>query len=107
MSCLWLIISSVITIESGRICDGCSALDALPLPSGRLLWEARSLEEWQTEKAFYDMSSPLTTLGELIRAKEDSGNPIHAQKLQIWETGSDKMTTMLTLAIEFVWGHVL
>ncbi|KAM0221331.1 hypothetical protein ACHAQD_005234 [Fusarium lateritium] len=107
MSCLWLIISCVITIESGKSCEGCSALHTLPLPSSKLLWEARSLEEWQTEKAFYDMSSPFTVLGELVRAKEDSGNPIHAQKLQTWETGSDKMTAMLTLAVEFVWGRVL
>ncbi|KAH7233466.1 hypothetical protein BKA59DRAFT_549726 [Fusarium tricinctum] len=107
MSCLWLIISCVITIESGKACDGCSALDTLPLPSSKFLWEARSLEEWQTEKAFYDMSSPLTTLGELVRAKEDSGNLINAQKLQTWETGSDQMAAMLTLAVEFVWGRVL
>lgn len=107
MACLWLVISCVITIESGKICDGCSALDTLPLPSSRLLWEARSLEDWQTEKAFHDMSSPLTTLGELVRAKEDSGDPLHAQKLQTWETGSDQMAAMLTLAVEFVWGRVL
>ncbi|KAI6749672.1 hypothetical protein HG530_015086 [Fusarium avenaceum] len=107
MARLWLVISCVITIESGKICDGCSALDTLPLPSSRLLWEARSLEDWQTEKAFHDMSSPLTTLGELVRAKEDSGDPLHAQKLQTWETGSDQMAAMLTLAVEFVWGRVL
>ncbi|KAF5667134.1 atp-dependent dna helicase pif1 [Fusarium heterosporum] len=107
MSCLWLIISCVITIESGKICNGCSALDTLALPSSKTLWEARSLEEWQTEKAFYDMSSPLTTLGELVEAKKNSGNPLEAQKLQTWEMGGDKMSAMLNLAVEFVWGHVL
>ncbi|KAF4987992.1 hypothetical protein FGRMN_10040 [Fusarium graminum] len=107
MSCLWLIISCVITIESGKICDGCSALDTLALPSSKTLWEARSLEEWQTEKAFYDMSNPLATLGELVEAKKNAGNPFEAQKLQTWEMGSDKMTAMLNLAVEFVWGRVL
>ncbi|KAF5259979.1 hypothetical protein FOXYS1_9388 [Fusarium oxysporum] len=107
MSCLWLIISCVITIENGRTCSSCSDVQNLPLPSSKLLWEARSLEEWQTEKAFFDMSCPIVTLGELVEAKGNAGNPVEAQRLQSWEMGSDKMTAMLNIAVEFVWGNVL
>ncbi|EXM12293.1 Zn(2)-C6 fungal-type DNA-binding domain [Fusarium oxysporum f. sp. vasinfectum] len=107
MSCLWLIISCVITIENGRTCSSCSDMQNLPLPSSKLLWEARSFEEWQTEKAFFDMSCPIVTLGELVEAKGNAGNPVEAQRLQSWEMGSDKMTAMLNIAVEFVWGNVL
>ncbi|KAF5649400.1 short chain dehydrogenase family [Fusarium sp. NRRL 52700] len=107
LSCLWLIIGCVITIENGKKCSMCSDMYSLPLPSNKLLWEARSLEEWQTEKAFFDMSCPMTTLGELVEAKANAGNPIEAQRLQSWEMGSDKMTAMLNIAVEFVWGNVL
>ncbi|KAI7762513.1 hypothetical protein LZL87_008859 [Fusarium oxysporum] len=100
MSCLWLIISCVITIESGRTCSSCSDVHNLPLPSSKLLWDARSLEEWQTEKAFFDMSCPIVTLGELVEAKANAGNPVEAQRLQSWEMGSDKMTAMLNIAVE-------
>ncbi|KAF5682424.1 putative short chain dehydrogenase family [Fusarium denticulatum] len=107
MSCLWLIIGCVITIENGKKCSICSDMWSLPLPSSKLLWEARSLEEWQTEKAFFDMSCPFATLGELVEAKANAGNPVEAQRLQGWEMGSDKMTAMLNIAVEFVWGNVL
>ncbi|PNP55209.1 hypothetical protein FNYG_15536 [Fusarium nygamai] len=107
MSCLWLIIGCVITIENGKKCSICSDMCSLPLPSSKLLWEARSLEEWQTEKAFFDMSCPFVTLGELVEAKANAGNPVEAQRLQGWEMGSDKMTVMLNIAVEFVWGNVL
>ncbi|KAG7405583.1 ATP-dependent DNA helicase PIF1 [Fusarium oxysporum f. sp. rapae] len=100
MSCLWLIISCVITIENGRTCSSCSDVHNLPLPSSKLLWDARSLEEWQTEKAFFDMSCPIVTLGELVEAKANAGNPVEAQRLQSWEMGSDKMTAMLNIAVE-------
>ncbi|KAL9561886.1 hypothetical protein ACKAV7_013809 [Fusarium commune] len=101
MSCLWLIISCVITIENGRTCSSCSDVHNLPLPSSKQLWDARSLEEWQTEKAFFDMSCPIVTLGELVEAKANAGNPVEAQRLQSWEMGSDKMTAMLNIAVEF------
>ncbi|QGI69817.1 hypothetical protein CEK27_002146 [Fusarium fujikuroi] len=102
MSCLWLIIGCVITIENGKKCSICSDMCSLPLPSSKLLWEARSFEEWQTEKAFFDMSCPMITLGELVEAKTNAGNPVGAQRLQSWEMGSDKMAAMLNIAVEFI-----
>lgn len=82
-------------------------MESLPLPSSRALWEARTLEEWQTEKAFFDVSCPVMTLGELVAAKENAENLVGAQKLQSWEMGSDKLAAMLDIAVEFVWGRSL
>jgi hypothetical protein len=72
-----------------------------------MLWEARTLEEWQTEKAIFDTSCAAMTLGELVSAVQNPGNLVEAQKLQNWETGSDKLAAMLSVAVEFVWGQVL
>jgi len=107
MSCLWLIISCVITIEKGHTGSGCHVLHDLPLPSSKMLWEAKTLEEWQTEKAFFDVSCPLKTLGELVSAKGNVGDIVEKQKLLTWEMGSDKMAAMLDIAVEFVWGRTL
>ncbi|KAI1070404.1 hypothetical protein LB507_010310 [Fusarium sp. FIESC RH6] len=107
MSCLWLIISCVITIENGHSGSGCHALHDLPLPSSKMLWEAKTLEEWQTEKAFYDVSPPLKTVGELVGAKGNVGDIVEKNKLLAWEMGSDKMAAMLDIAVEFVWGRTL
>ncbi|CAG7564376.1 unnamed protein product [Fusarium equiseti] len=100
MSCLWLIISCVITIESGKTGSGCHALYDLPLPSSKMLWEAKTLEEWQTEKAFFEVSRPVKTLGELVSAKGNVGDVVEKQKLLAWEMGSDKMAAMLDIAVD-------
>ncbi|RGP70903.1 ATP-dependent dna helicase pif1 [Fusarium sporotrichioides] len=60
MSCLWLIISCVITIENGRTCSSCGALESLALPSSKTLWEARTLDEWQMEKDVFDTGLPFS-----------------------------------------------
>ncbi|KAM5345053.1 hypothetical protein ACJ41O_010915 [Fusarium nematophilum] len=99
-ACLWVIISCVLSIDDDIPCAGCSTLQDLPLPSNKMLWEARSSEEWQVERAFDGVSSPMTTLGELVLAKRDATDPLHAQRLQTWEVGSDKMAVMLNIATE-------
>ncbi|KAM5383582.1 hypothetical protein ACJZ2D_002031 [Fusarium nematophilum] len=105
-ACLWVIISCVLSIDDDIPCAGCSTLQDLPLPSNKMLWEARSSEEWQVERAFDGVSSPMTTLGELVLAKRDATDPLHAQRLQTWEVGSDKMAVMLNIATEFVWARM-
>ena len=72
-----------------------------------MLWEAKTLEEWQTEKAFFDVSRPLKTVGELVGAKGNVGDIVEKNKLLAWEMGSDKMAAMLDIAVEFVWGRTL
>ncbi|CAG1992585.1 unnamed protein product [Fusarium graminearum] len=62
MSCLWLIISCVITIENGQTHSRCDELENLALPSSKMLWEARTLDEWQMEKNIFDAGSVAMTL---------------------------------------------
>lgn len=68
--------------------------------SSKTMWEARSNEEWQVEKAFHDTCSLVRTFGELVEAKKDPMNPLNAQKLQNWEAGADKMGVMLNIVME-------
>jgi hypothetical protein len=102
VTCLWFMISCVISIEAKIPCPECGDLDDMPLLSNKTLWEARSYEEWQVEKAFYDVSSPVLTLGELLRIKRNPGHPLNEQRLRTWDAGADKMGVMLNIAIEFV-----
>ncbi|KAM0227277.1 hypothetical protein ACHAPO_011697 [Fusarium lateritium] len=106
MSCLWLIISYVITIENDRTCSHSGALEGLALPSSKTLWEARTREEWQMEKNFFDSGCAVMTLGELVDAMTSPRGSDATQKLQNWETGSDNLAAMLKVAVEFVWGQI-
>ncbi|KAH7123521.1 hypothetical protein B0J13DRAFT_566738 [Dactylonectria estremocensis] len=106
VACLWFIISCVISIDAEIPCSGCGALSDLPVVSNKTLWEARSCEEWQVEKAFYDVSGPVVTLGELIQVRKNPSDPLSAQKLQSWEAGTDRMAVLLNIATDFVWSKM-
>lgn len=107
VACLWFIISCVIAIDVEIPCSGCGLLEDLPLISNKTLWEARSREEWHVEKAFYDVSGPMVTLGELVKARKNPTDALSAQKLQTWEAGTDKMAALLNIATDFVWAQML
>ena len=70
-----------------------------------MLWEAQTREEWQLEKTLYDASNPVMTLGALVKAKRNPEDPLHAQELQCWEAGTDKLAIMLDIATQFVWAR--
>ncbi|CAF3506718.1 unnamed protein product [Fusarium graminearum] len=106
MSCLWLIISCVITIENGQTHSRCDELENLALPSSKMLWEARTLDEWQMEKNIFDAGSVAMTLGELVNAMINPAGLGNSQKLQDWEAGSDNLAAMLKVVVEFVWYKV-
>ncbi|PCD27352.1 hypothetical protein FGRA07_02491 [Fusarium graminearum] len=106
MSCLWLIISCVITIENGQTHSRCDELENLALPSSKMLWEARTLDEWQMEKNIFDAGSVAMTLGELVDAMINPAGLGNSQKLQDWEAGSDNLAAMLKVVVEFVWYKV-
>lgn len=74
----------------------------LPVVSNKTLWEARSTTEWQTEKALYDASDPMTSFEELVDAKRRSHQPYYRRKLETWNAGADKMGIMLNIAAELV-----
>jgi hypothetical protein len=74
----------------------------LPLVSNKTLWEARSLAEWETEKALYDASYPMTTFDELVEAKRRSTQPLYRRKLETWDAGVDKIGILLNIATELI-----
>ncbi|WAO96876.1 Zn(2)-C6 fungal-type domain-containing protein [Fusarium falciforme] len=105
MSSLWIVISAVIFIDNNIPCRGCGPLEHLPLLSSKMLWEAQTREEWQLEKTLYDVGNPVMTLGALVKAKRNPEDPLHAQELQCWEAGTDKLAIMLDIATQFVWAR--
>lgn len=97
-----LVHSCVNSIEADIPCSVCGIIEDMPLLSSKTLWEARSSEDWQVEKAFYEASSPVLTLGELARARTSPSHPLNEQRLQIWEAGADKLAVMMNIALEFI-----
>lgn len=66
------------------------------------MWEARSEQQWQEEKAFHDISHPFRTFGELMRAKRRPNGAGNVERLDMWEAGTDKMGLLMNFAIAFV-----
>ncbi|MCJ1443534.1 MAG: hypothetical protein MMC23_004032 [Stictis urceolatum] len=97
VTCLWFVLSRVFSFQAFVSCTGRET--EMPLVSNRRLWEARSREEWEDEKAIYEMSRPMTKLGELLEAKKNSGNPLNARRLENWEAGADTMAVMMNIAL--------
>lgn len=77
-------------------------ISLLPVVSSKTLWEARSTTEWQTEKALYDASDPMTSFEELVNAKRRSNQPYYRRKLETWDAGADKMGILLNIAAELM-----
>ena len=98
-TCLWYILSFSVVADIPT--SECRDLDQVPLIGSKTMWEARTLEEWQVEKAFHDTTNPIATMGELVETKRNLTNPLNAQKLQAWEAGSDKLAMMLNIVLEF------
>lgn len=74
----------------------------LPLVSNKTLWEARTLTEWETEKALYDTSYPMSTFDQLVEAKRRSHEPFYQRKLETWDAGVDKMGMLMNIAIDLI-----
>ncbi|CAM1508646.1 Fc.00g054940.m01.CDS01 [Cosmosporella sp. VM-42] len=102
VTCLCFILSRIVPFDHVVPCTNIDILDVLPLISSKTLWEARSQEEWETEKLFYDASCPMIKFGELVQARRNSADPRHAQKLENWEAGADKMAVLINIATAFV-----
>ncbi|KAL7925640.1 hypothetical protein ACQKWADRAFT_282592 [Trichoderma austrokoningii] len=100
--CVWFLISRIIAVQAG----GSSILEypisLLPVISHKTLWEARSTAEWQTEKALYDASDPMSSFEELVKAKRRSNEPYYRRKLETWDAGADKMGVLLSIAAELI-----
>lgn len=103
IGCLWFAINRVFSLKASRAhCAGFDNFSHLALTSAKTAWEARTLGEWEAEKSFHDVSSPMATFGELIVAKRQSADPVHSRKLETWEAGVDKLGMMMNIAVELV-----
>lgn len=98
----WLWIILTLSVDADIPTSECGDISTAPLMSSKTMWEARTSDEWRTEKAFYDASGPLTTLGELIEARQNAKDPLSAQRLQGWNAGSDQIAVMLNIVLECV-----
>lgn len=109
IGCLWFALIRVFAIKTSRI--HCPAFDnflALPLMSGKSLWEARTREEWEYERDSQNFDDSLLTFGELMAALKRPEEPAHARKLDAWEVGADKLGMMMNIAVELAgepWDH--
>jgi hypothetical protein len=68
--------------------------------SSKTAWEARTRDEWASEKAYHDICRPMTTFGELVAARKRPRDPVNAQKLNTWEAGADKLALLMNIAVE-------
>ncbi|KAL7900526.1 hypothetical protein HDV64DRAFT_267582 [Trichoderma sp. TUCIM 5745] len=98
--CVWFLISRIIAVQTGGSSMPEYPMNLLPVVSSKTLWEARSATEWQTEKALYDASDPMSSFEELVNAKRRSNQPYYRRKLETWDAGADKMGILLNIAAE-------
>ncbi|KAH7325561.1 hypothetical protein B0I35DRAFT_420758 [Stachybotrys elegans] len=97
IACLWFIIGQVVQAHEEVSFPAYNDYGSLPLISTKTLWEARSQQEWEAEKALDDFNMPVRTFGELLDLKRSPKSPLHAKRLQSWESGTDKLGNLLNI----------
>lgn len=103
MGCMWFVMTRVFAVKTDRAtCANLDDVCGLPLPSAKLLWEARSKQEWEAEKAMQYSGYPLSTFGELMEARRQHPNALSAQRMDCWQAGADKLGVMMDIAVELV-----
>lgn len=100
--CLWFVICHVASAQFGTACPSYLHYQHLPLASSKVLWEARSQEEWKEESALHNADNPISTLGELVAAKKHPEVSLNAKRLQAWEAGADKLGVLLNIVTTFM-----
>ncbi|UKZ82669.1 hypothetical protein TrVFT333_010463 [Trichoderma virens FT-333] len=100
--CLWFFMSRIISPSAGSSFMRAYPLSMLPLVSNKSLWEARTREEWETEKALHDASYPMTTFDELVQAKRRSNELFYRRRLETWDAGVDKMGMLINIATDLI-----
>ncbi|KAL7903767.1 hypothetical protein GGI35DRAFT_465288 [Trichoderma velutinum] len=100
--CVWFFISRIISPTVSRTLMRAYPLHMLPLVSNKSLWEARSRQQWEHEKALQDASYPMTTFAELIEAKRRSKDLFYKKRLETWDAGVDKMGMLINIATDLI-----
>ncbi|KAK4069552.1 uncharacterized protein Triagg1_6976 [Trichoderma aggressivum f. europaeum] len=100
--CVWFFMSRIISPTVSKSFMRVYPLHMLPLVSNKSLWEARSRQEWETERALQDACYPMTTFAELIEAKRRSNEPFYKRRLETWDAGVDKMGMLINIATDLI-----
>lgn len=101
LACLWFVITRVFALKTEKaFCSAMNDYPQLALPSSKFVWEARTRDEWQTEKLHHERSCPITTFAELLEVHGRPGDAENARKLDTWEAGSDKLGMLMDIAVE-------
>ncbi|KAL6697258.1 hypothetical protein J3F84DRAFT_282663 [Trichoderma pleuroticola] len=100
--CVWFFMSRIIFPTASTSFMRAYPLHMLPLVSNKSLWEARSRQEWETERALQDACYPMTTFAELIEAKKRSNELFYKRRLETWDAGVDKMGMLINIATDLI-----
>ncbi|KAL6812491.1 hypothetical protein J3E69DRAFT_123496 [Trichoderma sp. SZMC 28015] len=100
--CVWFFMSRIISPTVSNSFMRAYPLHMLPLVSNKSLWEARSRQEWETERALQDACYPMTTFAELIEAKRRSNELFYKRRLETWDAGVDKMGMLINIATDLI-----
>lgn len=100
--CVWFFMSRIISPTVTNSFMRAYPLHMLPLVSNKSLWEARSRQEWETERALQDACYPMTTFAELIEAKRRSNELFYKRRLETWDAGVDKMGMLINIATDLI-----
>ena len=102
---IWFVINRVITADAQLPCPDLNAYREMPLSTGKAMWEARSREEWETERAFFQASllhTDMWRVRSLIEARRQPHSPLNAAKLDAWEAETDKMGVLMNIAVSLL-----
>lgn len=99
---IYHMIDTLIDIHTNVPCPTTGGLDALPLPSGKTLWNALSEEEWVVEyelRLKQRLGRANLTYGNLIQLQRDSGGSLSdVTLLENWYSDMDSFGHMVMVA---------
>ncbi|CAI6100967.1 unnamed protein product [Clonostachys chloroleuca] len=100
INCFYFAVREVIQAKADIPCVPPGAHRQVALCSAKTIWEARSREEWEEERAIQDMGRlhiDLWSLGALLDAQRHPEDPMYAQLLEIWGANTDKMGVLMSV----------
>lgn len=97
---IWFLITRTVFVAPKDNCHTATDAGALPLPAPQTQWEARTKEAWLEE--VWAESPAITTFGSLISAKQHTDKPEGKQKLAAWNAKTDRLGSLLNIAVALV-----
>lgn len=97
--------SRIVSFRTGTDCPGQGYNRSLPLCSAKTMWEARTREEWEMERAFYEagrIRGELWNLGALVDAHQQPHDPLKASLLDDWNASIDALGTLMNICVSLI-----